>query len=68
MKSAPNKEKMKSGAASLFGEGINSVDFQEKYIEMLTAMMKEYDGTNLFATVHKEKTIKDVQEWKIKKR
>jgi len=53
-------------AVTLFGDSMNIGDVQHKYIEMLTAMMTEYEEHNLFAAVHREKTIKDVQEWKIK--
>lgn len=54
-----------SQARSLFGEFPDYYSYQEWYIEMLTAMMKEYAGKNLFANVHKEKTVQDVEMWKI---
>lgn len=50
---------------NLFGsfEGMNS---QQKYIEMLLAMMNEYKEQNLFAPVHQETTAEKVQLLKVK--
>ncbi len=55
-------------AKNLFGAWDNNEYMQDDFIEMLTAMMKEYDGENLFAVVHKEKTVQDVERWRIFKR
>ncbi len=57
-----------AGTGKLFGLHAEYASCQDDFIKMLTAMMKEYDGKNLFAVVHKEKTIQDVEQWRVFKR